>query len=411
MNTQNEQSNSYERALAYAADQGINIPDEIKQKAEAARFEVFRQEQEAAVARNATKGRFQRMIDAYIERYPKLQDGVTKLGNWLMALIKLFTVNIGATVVMFGVMVAEILRVRTGLAAIEASPLAVELLSIVLVFLLFFLEVAGFYIEREGNYETPKRFRWSVRILLQDLKYSLGIGKDWEVREISPARRMILTKWIIQLSVAFIALYGSMAHIVKGHNGNWSEALRDILSNSSLDEMSSWGIGLLLTIGILFGSTAMIWFVASRAKKLEDADFAVGEDKIELLGWKRAGDIITTFTTDTTRERRERRRLISQPSTASPANMPHRSAQSGAISLADLDNVQPVQRTMDTVQSVQPVQLNSTLYEQIRVYLDANPDAVHLSARKLQARLNENGIIVKSQSTVNNVLSLYKTRT
>ena len=91
--------------------------------------------------------------------------------------------------------------------------------------------------------------------------------------------------------------------------------------------------------------------------------------------------------------------------------MPHRSAQSGAISLADLDNVQPVQRTMDTVQSVQPVQLNSTLYEQIRVYLDANPDAVHLSARKLQARLNENGIIVKSQSTVNNVLSLYKTRT
>ena len=178
MNAQNEQSNSYERALAYAADQGIEIPDEIKQRAESARFEVFHREQEAAVARNAAKGRFQRMIDAYIERYPKLQDGVTKLGNWLMALIKLFTVNIGATVVMFGVMVAEILRVRTGLAAIEASPLAVELLSIVLVFLLFFLEVAGFYIEREGNFETPKRFRWSVRILLQDLKYSLGVGND-----------------------------------------------------------------------------------------------------------------------------------------------------------------------------------------------------------------------------------------
>ena len=131
---------------------------------------------------------------------------------------------------------------------------------------------------------------------------------------------MILTKWIIQLSVAFIALYGSMAHIVKGHGGNWSEALRDILSNSSLDEMSSWGIGLLLTIGILFGSTAMIWFVASRAKQLEDSDFAVGEDKIELLSWKRAGDIITTFTTDITRERRERRRLLTQP--VNPVNTP-----------------------------------------------------------------------------------------
>ena len=65
---------------------------------------------------------------------------------------------------------------------------------------------------------------------------------------------------------------------------------------------------------------------------------------------------------------------------------------------------------MDSVQPVQSVQLHSTLYEQIRGYLEANPDAVHLSARKLQARLNEAGIVVKSQSTVNNVLALYKTR-
>lgn len=388
MNTQTEETqamNSYERALAYAADQGITIPDEIKQQAESARIEIYHKEQQAVVARNAAKSRIQRVIDAYIERYPKLQDGVTKLGNWLMALIKLFTINIGATVIMFGVMVAEILRVRTGLAAIEASPLAVELLSVVLVFLLFFLEVAGFYIEREGNYNAPTRFRWSLRILIQDWKYALGIGKDWKEREISPATRMILTKWIIQFSVAFIALYGSMAHIIKGHSGNWGEALGDILSNSSLDEMSSWGIGLLLTIGILFGSAAMIWFVASRAKQLEDSDFAVGEDKIELLGWKRAGDVITTFTTDVTRERRERRKMTNQfpatpvnptPATSTPAMLPRKTE--GSIPIRQSDN-QTTDRQTDKAKG------NKAAI--VRLHFQNNPSDLSVDVRTIATKL------------------------
>lgn len=399
MNTITKETlNSYERALQYAADQGIEIPDAIKQQAEAARIEAMQQEYAAIHARNASKGRFQRMMDSYIERYPKLQDGVTKLGNWLMALIKLFTVNIGATIIMFGVMVAEIIRVRAGLVAIEASPLAVELLSIVLVFLLFFLEVAGFYMEREAGYEQPKRVRWSLRILMNDVKYTLGIGKHWQEREISPATRMIFTKWFIQLAVAFIALYGSMVHVIKGHGGNWGQAFQDILANSSLDEMATWNIGLLLTIGILFGSTAMIWFVASRAKLLEDADFAVGEDKIELLGVKRAADAITTFTTTITRQRREQRdrlragvstpvSLPPTPATASPALLHRPATIGGSIPVNPAASVNPVKRATRN---------------DVKAWFEADRSRLQLKSREAQTAMAAEGIFT-SHTTANAV--------
>lgn len=325
---------AYNQALKNASEARVEIPESIKTNAELERMAAIRTETEYINARAKSKGRFQRLVDSWLDRYPHIQDGITKLGNLSIAMIKLFAVNVIASLIMFGVLIAEVTRVIVGLHAIEASTFAAIILSLVLVSLVFFLEFAAYYLEKEGNYTPPKPLQWSLRIVWRDLRYALGIGKDWTEREISPAKRVLFAKWIIQLSVAFIALYGSMAHAIEQHSGSWLSALWSILTASSLKEMSAWNIGFWLTVAILSGAAVMSHFVASRAKYLEDSTFAVGEDKIGALAVERAANVITTYYKEVIHQRR-----IAQQTALQALQAPQPAALPPSVPL--MPNVQP----------------------------------------------------------------------
>lgn len=288
--------NVYEREKADLSRKGIVLPQEVLEEARLAALDAERAEREHQLASSAHKGRFERIIDGFIARYPQWQDSANKFGNLSMALIKLFSVNVFAFVILFGVSIAEIARVLVGLMAVESNPVVALILSTVLVFLVVFLGFGAYYLEREADYIAPDSYHWSLRILLGDVRYMLGLksnnAESWVIRKKSPARIMNLAKWITQAAVSFLALYGAMFETIKGHKGTWFAALQSIFTESSLSEMGRWSNGLLVTAAILLGSAAMLFYVVSRASKLEDSEFVTGENRIEAVGYEAAADII-----------------------------------------------------------------------------------------------------------------------
>lgn len=290
--------NALESIKAELSKKGIVVPQSVLDEARAAALEAESAERAKRQEANGHKGRFERVIDGFIERYPRWQDSADKFGNLSMALIKLFSVNVFAFVILFGVSVAEIARVLIGLLAVESNSVVALILSTVLVLLVVFLNFGAYYLEREADYVAPSAYHWSLRIFKEDMKYLLGRdvssteNGQWAIRKKSPARLMNLAKWFTQLAVSFIALYGAMFGTIKDHKGNYIEALRSILTESSLREMGSWVNGILITASILIGSAAMLYYVVTRASKLEGSDFVVGEDKIEAIGNEAAASVV-----------------------------------------------------------------------------------------------------------------------
>lgn len=428
---------AFQRALDHAADNGIEIPPEIKQRAETAYNEGIAEERRRIDAANARKTRFQRSVDSFIERYPALQDGVVKLGNWTMAVIKLFAVNGLISVIMFAALIAETSRVVVGLTAIEASPFLAVLISIVAVASVFFLSFARYYIEREANHVEEVKYKWSLRLFAQNWRYRLGLGGEkWKEIKTTPAQSIIAAQRLITFAVIITALYGSMAHTIARHEGTWMQALVSIVRDSTLQEFSGWVIGLLITFAIALIATTSSQFVASRAKLLEDSTFATGESRIDLIGAERAGHVVTTYYEQAKdAQRRAKRRAMPvqypytvqsvQPQAAVQNAMNTQPVQSTAQPLAlktsehaiainrtdiaqELHTAQPVQSvqslyTAQDAAQVQSVQYG-TLAERINAYIAAHPEAVNMSAGELMSALNAAGISVQSRSTVNNVL-------
>lgn len=367
--------NVFQDSLNYAASKGVAIPPDVLQQAEAARIAAINAERERLAEANTRKGRLQRVVDSFIERYPALQDSVVKVGNWSMALIKLFAVNGLASVIMFAALTAEVLRVITGLNAIETSPIVAGLISIVTVASVFFLEFVRFYVEREAGYTEPLNYQWSLRLMIRNWRYKLGLGGEaWEARQTTPAQKLIFYQRIIQAGVVITALYGSMAHTVIGHKGTWFEAMAAIITTSSLQEFASWTIGIVNTVAILAISATTSHFVASRARLLEDSTFATGEDKVDLIGYERAANVITAYYGQVRKTERLNTLQPPTPALTSAAALPRPHVQGGSIPVRQTDR-----------QTIDKVKGNKAAL--VRQHFTDNPADLSVDIRTVAAKI------------------------
>lgn len=369
-------TNVYDQALDFVSRRGFPPPPAIIEQAETARLAAMDAERERIAQADARKGRLQRFVDGFIERYPALQDSVQKVGNWSMALIKLFAVNGLASVIMFAALTAEVLRVINGLNAIEASPIVAGLISIVTVASVFFLEFVRFYVEREAGYTEPLNYQWSLRLIIRNWRYKLGLGGDaWEARQTTPAQKLILYQRVIQAGVVITALYGSMAHTVIGHKGTWFEAMIAIITTSSLQEFASWTIGIVNTIAILAISATTSHFVASRARLLEDSTFATGDNKIDLIGFERAANVINGYYAQV-------RKASMQPPTPAPLTP---AITSPALLPRSMGGSIPVKHSVNS-----PVK-RATRAE-VAAWFTEEPTRLQLTSRKAKAEMATVGV-------------------
>ena len=293
MSTQNAVDLAYEEA----ANKRVVIPEAVIQEARLVRLQAEEDEREHQRRINERKGRLQRSIDSFVANYPILQDSVQKLGAWSMAVIKLLAVNGLVSGIMIGSGIGETLRMIAGLTAIEANPLVATLIAIVCVSFIIFSEFARHYLEHKAGWQQPQNFKWSLRLTINAWRYKLGIGGDkWIADQTSPAQAIIVAQRVILLAVVVTALYGSMAHTIAKHEGKWYEAIVSIVTDSKLPEFSSWAIGVLITIAIAFISLTSARHVAMQTREFEETDFAIGENRIELIGIQRAADLIRART-------------------------------------------------------------------------------------------------------------------
>lgn len=391
-------------------EMGIVIPPEVTAAADRAYSIQIARERERQEAAELRKGRLQRFAEGYIQRYPMLQDAVTKLGNWSMAVIKLFAVNGLASLVMVFSVIAEWLRVDSGLAAsiVDANGFAIKLLSAVMVFAVVLCSFLRYYAEAEANYVEPEKHQWSLRLVMLDWRYRLGLdsGKDekgkWKARnkvKRNPARRIILTQKIVQAGVVIAALYGSMFHTITGHKGDWSQAIVAIATESTLQEFATWIIGIMITIAILAITDMTSNYVASRAMLLEKSTFLQdANDKLEMQGLEAASKVLWTYYN----QLRKGRALQPSPVNNAPSTPPITSAtpaalprhNSGSIPIKPMSD-DTLDRQTDSRQA--PDKALGGKAALVRQHFTDNPADLSVDVRTVAAKL---GV---GKDTVNNV--------
>jgi hypothetical protein len=182
-----------------------------------------------------------------------------------------FLVSFGVPLVLMLLLVVEHSRVMHGIQLFEQDYTLAWLAALSLVLVNLTLEFLVHYIEHRENYVRPHKSEWSLRLIGRSLSYKLGISKQWQPRPLSPADRYSRLLRLVTFTILSLALAGSMKSAIDKQPGQWHIALRLILTESNLSDMSTWTGGLLFALAAVAGAQNLTAYLAVRAAEIIEA--------------------------------------------------------------------------------------------------------------------------------------------
>lgn len=217
----------------YAARHGVTLTDAERQEIRAA----------AAITESAERGGLVARWNAF---YPAFLAAIVSLGDVLVTFAKTVFASVGMPAILVLLLIVEYHRVKAGIALFEGSIAGMASVSVVLANLT--LEFAIHHTELSAGYTRKSKTRFSLRTFAGDIAYMLGLSKEWQERELSPAWRFIAISRTLTFAILVLALLGSMFGTISEYDGVvWYVAIEGILTRSDLSELTIWLGGLLFT--------------------------------------------------------------------------------------------------------------------------------------------------------------------
>ncbi len=197
-------------------------------------------------------------------------DTLFLVGDIIILLTYTIIIAFGIPLVLGLTVIVEQQRVAHGIALFEVSIEVAQLSSWVLVILNLVLEGQAHHVEHKSGYKAPEAKERSLRILWSDLGYFLGIGqifgwgKEWQARMQSPAQKYYRAGQVVTLSILALALAGSMSAEIAKVSGPWHSGIINLVTNSTLSDMTTWVGGLLFAFAAVISAQASSRYVAAR---------------------------------------------------------------------------------------------------------------------------------------------------
>lgn len=259
----NEQITTLQEAEAYAAAHGVALsPTERKRIAEVQTAELARLKALGIEAPRLS------LADRWNRFYPKLLETILSLGETVLTFSQTLIVSLGVPLVLVLLLIVEHQRVVHGISLFETDAQLASFAAGALVLLNLVLEFQVHHIEHKAGYQENRRTRWSFRIWRNNAAYTLGLGKNWQERQLSPAQRYRSLLSLVTFSILALALAGSMRVVIDQTEGAWYEALGEIITQSDLSSAMTWLGGLLFAAAAVLSAQGLSRYVAIRCVEI-----------------------------------------------------------------------------------------------------------------------------------------------
>jgi len=245
-----------------AARQGVVLTAKDREKigelqnAERARLD--------AVAKKSASG-----IDRFNSGYAKFLDGMLHVQDLVQALARTLIVGFGMTAILIIALVVEQQRLVDGLGLFEKRESIAHFAAWFLVLLNASLEFVIHFEDHRRGWVDGVGSVWSLRIALNNLRYRLGIGDEWQQREQPPSfwARQLLR--LVTVGVLLLALFGSMKNQIALQAGrSWHEGLRAIVETSDLTLAVTWLSGFVFALVAVRGAQGTARYLARRTSEV-----------------------------------------------------------------------------------------------------------------------------------------------
>ena len=269
---QNTEVDSLETAMQYAAAQGIKLSaSDYRQISELQRLQ-----DELDTLPTAGQSWLTLAMDTFNRQYPNFLKFLHRAGDVIITLMQTLIVAIGNPAILLLLLWVEHARVVYGLNLFEASHRLAWLGAWAIVLLNLTLEFTVHYVEHRAGYVASRATRFSLRSWWADLRYLLGIGRDWKPLQLSPAQQYRNLSKIVTMTILILALAGSMKGAIEkvsapdatGQAAHWYNALWAILADSTLLEMATWASGLVFALAAILGVQKTASYIAIRCAEI-----------------------------------------------------------------------------------------------------------------------------------------------
>ena len=258
-----------EQAKEYAAQHGIVLSAAEMQKvtdaqiAESKRLDALRADDTVI-----QKGWIARMVDGFNRAYPAFLAALIRIGDVLLTTSQTLIVAFGVPLVLVLLLIVEHQRVLHGIELFEVDAGLASFAAAALVITNLVLEFTIHYVEQQHKYEQERSVKWSLHRWLERVRYTLGLGKEWQAQEHSPAHRYRKLLSLVTFSILALALAGSMRSVIEQQSGSWYRAMGAIITDSTLTEIMTWAGGLLFAGAAVLSAQGLSRYVAMRCAEI-----------------------------------------------------------------------------------------------------------------------------------------------
>lgn len=250
-------------AESYAAQHGIALsPSDRARIAAAQRAE--RERLEAVAPAEKRVG----LVESFNAAYPKFLEALSGIGDVLLTTAQTLIVAFGVPLVLVLLLIVEHQRIFHGIELFETDAGLASFAAAALVIVNLVLEFTIHYVEQRAGYSAERATRWSFRTWLINAAHTLGVGDEWEERQLSPAHRYRRLLNLVTFSILALALAGSMRTVISTQAGAWHVALIDIVTKSTLTQMATWLGGLLFAGAAVLSAQGLSRYVALRCAEI-----------------------------------------------------------------------------------------------------------------------------------------------
>lgn len=264
-------------AIEIAAQYGI----ELTQKDIDDAYEIANanQRQLEAQSEAISANKLREFVDRFNRFYPRFLQTLLGIGDVLITMTQTVLIAFGVPGLLIMLLIVEQQRVDHGIGLFEVSPELTAFCATALVLGNLLFELLISWKENQAGYTEPPKFEFSLRILAGRVAYMFGRSTAWKPRPKSPAQRFKGVLRVITFTILVLALAGSMRTVIEQTTGNWSDAIRYVLTQSTLLQAVTWLGGLLFAVAAVLSAQAISQYVAQKVIEIVAIMQSSTEDK------------------------------------------------------------------------------------------------------------------------------------
>jgi hypothetical protein len=286
-----------------------------------------------------TKRSLSGLVEAFNRLYPKFLRALLGISDVFITAAQTVLIAFGVPALLVMLMIVEQQRVNHGMSLFEIDAWLAGFGATVLVLANLVFELLIGWKEHQAGYTEPAKTQFSLRLLAQQIAYMTGHKSDWQPRQKSPAQRFKAVLRIITFTILSLALAGSMRSIIQETDGNWAEAIRYVVTRSTLLQMATWLGGLLFAFAAVLSAQALSAYVAGKVIEVIAVMQSRVEDKPSAI-MDAVGMTGAAFLVGRIKEAQRNRRMQAAMSTA--VDMPVAPAMQGSVNLTVDDGSETV---------------------------------------------------------------------